>query len=381
MTHYDVIVIGLGGMGSAAAYRLAQRGQRVIGIDQFAPVHNLGSSHGGSRITRQAYLEGPDYVPLLLRAHELWDEVERDTGRHLFTRCGGLMAGSPDSRTITGSVLSAEKFDIPHELLDAPEIRRRFPTMAPRDDEVALYEPGAGFVSPEGSVAAHLQLAARHGAELHHEEQVFTWSTSESGVRVGTASSYYTASRLVLCPGAWAPSLLADLGVDFEVQRQVQYWFEPADAAAFAAERHPVYLWETEQGEQFYGFPAHSPQGVKVASHLAGTPCTADTIDRRVHDEEVRAVTDLVGSRLPALGAFRRAATCLYTNTPDEDFVIARHPAHPRVVVACGFSGHGFKFVPVVGEIVADLIVDGSTTHPIALFDPARFEPARFDER
>ncbi|MFI5608757.1 N-methyl-L-tryptophan oxidase [Amycolatopsis sp. NPDC051903] len=378
MTHYDVIVIGLGGMGSAAAYRLAQRGQRVLGLDQFAPVHNLGSSHGGSRITRQAYLEGPDYVPLLLRAHELWAELEHDTGRHLFTRCGGLMAGPPDSRTITGSVLSAEKFDIPHELLDAADIRRRFPTMAPRRDEVALYEPGAGFVSPEGSVAAHLQLAARHGAELHHEEQVFTWSTSESGVRVGTASSYYTADRLVLCPGAWAPHLLTGLGVEFEVQRQVQYWFDPADAAPFAAERHPVYLWETEEGEQFYGFPAHTPQGVKVASHIAGTPCAPDTIDRTVHEDEVRHLADVVGSRLPTLPArFRRAVTCLYTNTPDEHFVIAPHPAHPRVVVACGFSGHGFKFVPVVGEILADLVVDGTTAHPIALFDPARFaDPA-----
>ncbi len=372
MTHYDVIVIGLGGMGSAAAYRLAQRGQKVLGIDQFAPVHNLGSSHGGSRITRQAYLEGPDYVPLLLRAHEMWDELERDSGRSLFTRCGAVMGGPPESRTIAGSTLSAEKFDIPHEILDAAEIRHRFPTITPADDEVALWEPGAGFVSPEGSVAAHLQLAARHGAELHHEEQVFTWTTTETGVRVGTASSYYTAERLVLCPGAWAPVLLADLGVDFKVRRQVQYWFEPADVRPFTD--HPVYLWETAEGGQFYGFPAHTTQGVKVAVHLGGTPCTADTIDRRIHDDEVRAVADVVGSRIPTLPAtFRRAATCLYTNTPDEHFVIAPHPRHPRVVVASGFSGHGFKFVPVVGEILADLVVDGETRHPIALFDPARF--------
>ncbi|SEO60294.1 N-methyl-L-tryptophan oxidase [Amycolatopsis saalfeldensis] len=375
MTHYDVIVAGLGGMGSAAAYQLARRGQRVLGLDQFAPVHNLGSSHGGSRITRQAYLEGPDYVPLLLRAHELWDEIERDTGREVFTRCGGLMVGQPDSQTVAGSRLSAEKFDIPHELLDAADVRRRFPTMVPLDDEVALYEPGAGFVSPEGSVAAHLQLAARFGAELHHEEQVFTWSTSESGVRVGTASSYYTASQLVLCPGAWAPCLLSGLGVEFEVQRQVQYWFRPSgDASAYAPSRQPVYLWETDEDTQFYGFPASAGQDVKVASHLGGTPCTAETIDRRVDESEIRRMAALAGSRLPTLpGEFRRAATCLYTNTPDEHFVLARHPDHPRAVVACGFSGHGFKFAPVVGEILADLVLDGSTPHPIALFDPARF--------
>lgn len=376
MTHYDVIVVGLGGMGAAAAYRLARRGQRVLGIDQFAPVHNRGSSHGGSRITRQAYLEGPAYVPLLLRAHELWDEVERDSGRRIFTRCGALMAGPPDSRTFAGSLASAQKFDLPCEVLDAAEIRRRYPTMSPLPDEVALYEPGAGLVSPEAAVAAHLQLAARSGAELHHEEQVFTWSSTESGVRVGTSQNYYTADQLVMCPGAWAPSLLSSLGVAFSVARQVQYWFAPVGGTTpFLPSHHPVYLWEYAPGQQFYGFPAHNApgDGVKVACHGGGSPCTADGIDRTVTPSEVSAMAEIVRTRMPSLpGTFLRAVTCLYTNTADEHFVIARHPSHPRVVVACGFSGHGFKFVPVVGEILADLVVDGSTPHPIALFDPAR---------
>ncbi|RSM62643.1 N-methyl-L-tryptophan oxidase [Amycolatopsis sp. WAC 01376] len=376
MNQYDVIVIGLGGMGSAAAYRLARRGQRVLGIDRFAPVHNLGSSHGGSRITRQAYFEDPAYVPLLLRAHELWDGVERDSGRKIFTRCGGIMLGGPDSRTVAGSLASARKWELPHELLDAVEIRRRFPTMRPADHEIALYEENAGFVVPEGSVAAHLQLAARAGAELHHEEKVLSWRQTSTGVRVGTSQNFYTAGQLVICPGAWAPELLAELGIDFTIERQVQYWFAPSGGAEpFRAGRHPIYVWEGENGRQFYGFPSHDDAGsVKVAFFRGGETCTPETIDRTVHPEEVDEISGFVGRKMPSLpGAFLRAATCMYTNTPDEHFVISRHPAHDRVVVACGFSGHGFKFVPVVGEILADLVVDGTTGHPVALFDPARF--------
>ncbi|WP_340687152.1 N-methyl-L-tryptophan oxidase [Amycolatopsis coloradensis] len=376
MSHYDVIVIGLGGMGSAAAYRLARRGQRVLGIDRFAPVHNLGSSHGGSRITRQAYFEDPAYVPLLLRAHELWDGVERDSGRKVFTRCGGIMLGGPESRTVAGSLASARKWELPHELLDAAEIRRRFPTMNPDDHEIALYEENAGFVVPESSVAAHLQLAARAGAELHHQEEVLSWRETSTGVRVGTSRNFYTAGRLVICPGAWAPELLAELGIVFTVERQVQYWFAPSGGAEpFRAGRHPIYVWEGANGRQFYGFPSHDDAGsVKVAFFRGGRTCTPETIDRTVHSEEVDEISAFVRRKMPALpGTFLRGATCMYTNTPDEHFVISRHPAHERVVVACGFSGHGFKFVPVVGEILADLVVDGTTGHPIALFDPARF--------
>ncbi|MDT7729053.1 MAG: sarcosine oxidase [Actinomycetota bacterium] len=380
MSGYDTIVIGLGGMGSAAAYRLAQRGQRVLGIDQFAPVHNRGSSHGGSRITRQAYFEDPAYVPLLLRAHELWEGVERDSGSEIFTRCGGIMIGRPDSRTVAGSLLSAQKWGISHELLDAGEIRRRFPTLRPDDEEIALYEGGAGLVSPEASVGAHLQLAARAGAELHYDERVLSWTAESTGVRVGTSQGDYTADQLVICPGAWAPELLAELGVEFTIERQVQYWFAPdGGVEPFLPERHPVYIWENAHGRQFYGFPAHnSPEdGVKVAFFRGGDTCTPETIDRTVHPGEVTTMADFVRRAMPTLpGKFLRAATCMYTNTVDEHFVISRHPAHEQVVVACGFSGHGFKFVPVVGEVLADLVTEGSTAHPIALFDPARLTGA-----
>ncbi len=373
---YDVIVVGLGGMGSAAAYRLAARGQRVLGLEQFDPVHRQGSSHGGSRIIRQAYFEDPAYVPLLLRAYELWEQVGRDTDRDILRVTGGLMLGKETSQTVLGSQRSALEWGLEHEMLDAGQVRHRFPTMAPTKDIVALYEARAGLVRPEASVAAHLQLAERSGAELHFGEPVTGWSSDSSGVTVQTSRGSYRADRLVVAPGAWAGELLFDLGVPFSVERYVQYWFDPVGGTpAFLPDRHPIYIWEAGDKRQFYGFPAiDGPvNGVKVAFFRGGTPCTPETIDRTVHPDEVDRIRGYIRPRIPTLpGRLLQTTTCMYTNTPDQHFVIAHHPKDHRVTLACGFSGHGFKFVSVVGEIVADLAVDGSTRHPIGLFDPAR---------
>ncbi|MER7175069.1 N-methyl-L-tryptophan oxidase [Streptomyces mesophilus] len=378
---YDVIVLGLGGMGSSAAWHLAERGVRVLGLEKFGPAHNRGSSHGGSRITRQSYFEGTEYVPLLLRAYELYERLERDTGLDVATLCGGLMAGRPDSRTVAGSLESARTWGLPHELLDAREIRRRFPTLNPADDEIGLYEARAGLLRPETTVTAQLRLAERAGAELHFEEPVIRWARDGDGVLVETAQGTYTAGQLVICPGAWAPRLLADLDVPITIERQIMYWFQPSGGVGpYLPERHPVYIWEDSAGIQVYGFPAiDGPDGgAKVAFFRKnGAPCTPDTIDRTVHQHEIDAMAAQVGRHLPTLpGKFLRAATCMYSTTDDEHFVIARHPSHAEsVTVACGFSGHGFKFVPVVGEILADLALRGATEHPISLFDPRRFAP------
>ncbi|MFE7772930.1 N-methyl-L-tryptophan oxidase [Streptomyces sp. NPDC057445] len=374
---YDVIVLGLGGMGSAAAHHLAARGARVLGLEKYGPVHNKGSSHGGSRITRQSYFEDPAYVPLLLRAYELYDRLERDSGRDIATLCGGVMIGRPGSRVVAGALRSAQQWDLPHEMLDAKELHRRFPTFTPHDDEVALYEARAGLLRPANTVAAHLQLATADGAELHFEEPVTHWETYGGGVRVHTAEDVYTAGQLVVCPGAWAPELLSGLGVPITVERQIMYWFRPAGGIGpYTPDRHPIYVWEDADGVQIYGFPAiDGPEGgAKVAFFRKGTVCTPDTIDRTVHDHETKAMADRVAPRLPTLpGGLLKAATCMYSTTPDEHFVIARHPSHPEsVTVACGFSGHGFKFVTVVGEILADLALTGTTAHPIDLFAPGR---------
>jgi sarcosine oxidase len=378
MTSYDVIVIGLGGMGSAAAYHLAERGQRVLGLERFGPGHDRGASHGGSRIIRQSYFEDPAYVPLLLRSYELWQRLEYDAGPvELMAQCGGLMIGPEYSAAFAGSRRSAELWGLPHEVLNAREIRQRFPTLTPRPDEYALYEKSAGFVRPEATVLAHLELARRCGAELRFGEQVEGWEVRGDLVQVRTAAGVHMAERLVVCPGAWAGQLLQDLAVPLTVERHVQFWFEPGgDPASYGADRHPIYVWEDEEGVQIYGFPADRGSGsdaVKVAFFRRGRPCTADTIDREVSRDEVREIAAYVAERLPGLpNRFLKAAACMYTLTPDRHFVIGRHPGHEQVTIGCGFSGHGFKFVPVVGEILADLATTGTTRHDVDLFDPLR---------
>jgi len=374
---YDVVVIGLGGMGSAAAAHLAGRGLSVLGLERFGPAHDQGSSHGGSRIIRQSYFEDPAYVPLLLRAYELWRQLERDADAELMTLTGGLYSGAPESLTFAGSLRASREWDLPHEVLDAADIRRRFPTFAAPDGEVGVFEEAAGFVRPEATVSAHVRLAEQRGAELHFGEPALDWTaTPGGGARVSTAAGTYEAGRLVVCPGAWAPEVLASLGVPLTVERQIMYWFQPSDGVGpFMADRHPIYIHEGVGGRQVYGFPAiDGPSGgAKVAFFRQGSPTTPETIDRVVHEEEVAAIAEHLRGVLPTLpGRLLKAVTCMYTTTPDEHFVIAQHPAHEQVTVACGFSGHGFKFVPVVGEILADLATEGTTKHPIALFDPLR---------
>jgi sarcosine oxidase len=371
---YDVIIIGLGGMGSAAAYHLARRGQRVLGLEKFTPAHDKGSSHGGSRIIRQSYFEDPAYVPLLLRAYELWEGLAQDSGQEVYRITGGLFLGPPDCLTVAGSLRASRQWSLPHEVLDAAQIRSRFPNFTPQPGDVGLYEAKAGFARPEMTVAAHLDLAAREGAALRFGEEVLEWSESATGVTVTTGAGTYTAGQLVICPGAWAPQLLAELGIPITVERQVLYWLDPVGGTA-PFEDQPIFINENAHGMQIYGFPAiDGPDGgVKVAFFRKGQECTPDTIDRVVHPEEISAMRDRVTELLPALaGDCVHSATCMYSNTSDEHFVITRHPDYANVTVACGFSGHGFKFVPVVGEIVADLATTGTTAHPIALFDPQR---------
>ncbi|MSU59738.1 MAG: N-methyl-L-tryptophan oxidase [Pedosphaera sp.] len=371
---FDVIVLGLGGMGSAAAAHLAARGQRVLGLEQFTAPHDQGSSHGRSRVIRQAYFEDPAYVPLLLRAYELWRELERDSGRELLTITGGLMLGAPDSAVVSGSHRSAKQHGLAHELLDACEIKRRFPQFHPDADTVALYEKNAGVVRPEESVRAHLDLATRRGATLRMEERVESWSASADSARVKTARGEYEAGQLVISAGPWAGEILRELNLPFQVERQVQLWFEPNGGVEnFLPGKFPVWIWETTDGAHPYGLPALDGPGggVKFAIHHGGKDrfCTAATVERNVSDEEIALARAQIASRLPALdGPCLRAVTCLYTTLPDEHFLIDRHPSHPPVLIVSPCSGHGFKFCPVVGEIVADFVEHGKTRRPVSLF-------------
>jgi sarcosine oxidase len=371
---YDVIVIGLGGMGSAAAYHLAARGQKVLGLEKFTPAHDQGSSHGGSRIIRQSYFEDPAYVPLLLRAYELWEQLAIDSQREVYRITGGLFLGPPDCETVAGSLRAAREWSLPHEVLDAGQIVARFPNFTPAPTDLAVYEAKAGFARPELTVQAHLDLALAAGADLRFGEQVLSWSETADGVRVTTGAATYTAGQVVICPGAWAPELLKEFGIPITVERQVLYWLDPTVGTAPFVD-HPIFIDENASGQQIYGFPAIDGPGggVKVAFFRKGAECTPETIDRVVHDREIAEMRERVGELLPALdGPCVHSATCMYSNTPDQNFVIARHPDSVNVTVACGFSGHGFKFVPIVGEILADLAMTGTTAHPIALFDPQR---------
>ena len=374
---FDVIVVGLGGMGSAAAYHLAARGKRVLGLEQYTPLHDHGSSHGQSRIIRQAYFEDPAYVPLVLRAYKLWTQLERDTKRSLLTVTGGLMLGTPGSDVVAGSLRSAREYQLPYDLLDAADIHRRFPPFTPDAGTVGFYEHRAGFLRVEAAVGAHLERAVQLGAQLQFEEPVQHWQASGDGVIVTTARGQYTAAQLVIAPGAWAPDLLAELGLPLTVERQVQFWFEPQGSiSAFWPDRFPIFIWETDEHLAFYGFPAldRGDTAVKAAIHHGGEICTPETIRRAVGGDEVAQMRRVLAKRVPALsGPCRKQLTCMYTNTPDQHFVIAPHPDHPNVVIAAGFSGHGFKFASVVGEILADLAVDGATPHPHERFTPQRF--------
>ncbi len=374
---YDAIVAGLGGMGSAAAYQLAGRGRRVLGLEQYTPAHDRGSSHGQSRMIRQAYFEDPSYVPLLLRAYELWEQLERETGADLMALGGGLMIGPPESHIFTGSKATADEYGLPYQVLDAAELKRRYPVFEPMEDTVALFEEKAGIVRPEAAVKAHLDRATAMGADLRFGEEILTWEPTASGVLVETASGTHEAERLVVTAGAWAPKLLADLGLPLEVTRQILFWFDPIGGVEpFLPDRFPVYIWEPEDGNSFYSMPAHEGPdgGVKVAFFRAdGTPADPDTIDREVHDHEVDFIRSYLNKYVPALdGELLYARTCMYTNTPDEHFVISTHPEYQQVAIAAGFSGHGFKFCGVVGEILADLVTAGETDHPIGLFSPTR---------
>jgi sarcosine oxidase len=373
---YDAIVVGLGGMGSATAYQLAGRGKQVLGLEKFSPAHDWGSSHGRSRIIRQAYFEDPAYVPLLLRAYELWERLEIETNQELLTLTGGLMIGRREDELVSGSVESAEEHGLPYELLDAGEIRRRFPPFSPDPETVALYEERAGFVRPEETVKAHLDQADALGADLRFEEPVLSWEASGEGVRVETSEGSYEAERLVISPGAWAPQLLADLRIPLEVERQVMYWFEPTSGLElFRPDRFPIFIWEPDDGNMFYGFPAQDDdRGLKAAFFRAGgVPTTPETLDREVYEAEIAFIRGYLAEHVPELaGRCLDAMACMYTNTPDLHFVISAHPEHPQVTIACGFSGHGYKFCSVVGEILADLATEGTTYHPIDLFSPAR---------
>jgi sarcosine oxidase len=371
---YDVIVAGLGAMGSATAFFLAQRGARVLGLDRFRPPHALGSTHGGTRIIRETAFEGPAYVPFVRRAYECWDAIERATGRALLTQTGGVFIGSPQGLVVGGSRASALAHGVPFEELSGPELARRFPAYRPAPHAVGFVDPRAGILPPEECVRACLDYAAGRGADLRFDEPLERWEANGTGVTVITARERHTAAHLVLATGAWMQEPLAGIGVRTVVERVLMHWFAPGDPAPFAPGRCPVSLIEYAPDQVFAGFPLDGAGTVKVTVHHGGAVATAaTTVDRQVAPAEIEAMRSLLVRFLPAAaGRWVRSAACLYTNTPDGQFLIDRHPACERVILASPCSGFGFKFASAIGEALSQLALDGAARQDLGAWRLAR---------
>ena len=374
--HWDVIVVGLGAMGSATLHQLAKRGQRVLGIEQFTPGHASGSSHGKSRIIREAYFEDPRYVPLVQRAYECWRALEDESGVSIFRQTGGLMLGAPDSAVVSGARRSAELHGLAHEILSADEVRRRYPAFRLAEQEIGVFEPRAGILSPERAITTNIAMALRHGATVKAQESMRAWRAVSDGVEVTTSVGTYRATKLVLTVGAWAGKVFGELGIPFTVQRNVLHWFTPLRSAPqFAPERFPIFIHELPSGQAWYGFP-DTGDGVKLALHHHGEIADPDALRREVHDDEVEVVRQIIRHHLPdADGPLRDSQPCMYTNVPDNHFVLDTHPAHDAVIVASPCSGHGFKFSSAIGEVLADMATGSPVQFDTSLFSLARFSP------
>ena len=376
MENPDCIVLGAsGGVGSAALYHLSRRGCRVLGIDRFPPGHDRGSSHGDTRIIRMAYMEHPDYVPLMRTSYRLWKELEAATGENLLVETGLLQAGPGDGEVVTGVLESARRHALDVEELDAAEVRKRFPGFRVEDDSVAVLEPGAGYLRVESCVRAHAEMARRHGAELRVPETVRGWRVDGEGVVVDTDAGSYRAGRLVIAPGAWAPQLLSSLNVPFEVVRKPLLWYRTRSSAYRADRDCPAYLFEVPGGI-FYGFPEIAAGEIKMAEHSGGEIVNDPlTVDRSLRDGDRDPVESFAARHLPDVtGDCLRHVVCLYTRTPDQHFVVDRHPEHPQISFACGLSGHGFKFTSVLGQILADLTLEGKTEEKASFLGLHRFQ-------
>ncbi|HJP70561.1 MAG TPA: N-methyl-L-tryptophan oxidase [Candidatus Limnocylindria bacterium] len=375
MERYDVIVIGLGGMGSASAFHVARRGQRVLGLEQYDLLHELGSSHGLTRIIRLAYHEHPSYVPLLRRAYELWHELEAVAGEELLITTGSVEGGPADGATFRGALEAARLHDIAHEVLDADELRRRYPAYAGFDESTkVVFQADGGFLLAERTILAHVNGALAAGADLRFREGVRSWEAVDGGVRVTTERGTYEADRLVICAGPWARQLVPALAELAVPERQVLAWLQPKRPELFAADRFPVFLVDVDEGS-YYGFPVHDVPGFKFGwYHHFREPIDPDDPDRSARPDDEAALRGFAERYFPdGAGPTVMLKACIFTNSPDEHFIVDVLPGAPQVSVAAGFSGHGYKFCSVIGEIMADLALDGATRHDISLFSLGRF--------
>lgn len=374
---YDVIILGLGAMGAATAMQLTKRGLRVLGLEQFDFAHDKGSSHGQSRIIRLSYFEHPDYVPLLQRAYENWRTFEADTGAQLLHEVGGIYLGPPDGLFISGSLSAAQKYNLPHEQLTRQQVIDRFPMFHLPQHMTGMYEPRAGYVLTEPTIKACIDTALSSGADLRSNTPVRQWSADQHGVTVHTDNETWHADHLIICAGPWTSGIVADLGVPLKVTRQTLGWFQPQNPDRFTPSTFPIWAMEDGRGGLAYGFPSMQDDQlrVKVARHVPGSACDPDTVNRATTEADHTQLQQLIDQIMPdEASPLIECKTCMYTMSADEHFIIDKHPHHGNVTIGCGFSGHGFKFVSVVSEILADLATNGSTSLPCEFLRLSRFQ-------
>jgi sarcosine oxidase len=372
---YDIIVVGVGAIGAAACWRLAQRGLKVLGLEGNGVPNAQGSSHGYTRMTRSAYCEHPDYVPLVRRANVLWRELESETGRHLLHLVGALYMGAPTSDLIAGSKRAADEHRLAYESLNRRELAKRFPQFQLPDDYVGLLEAEAGFLRPEVCVACMALQALRSGAEIHGCEPVIEWSEGAGGVTVRTEVATYTADQIILAGGAWSEKLVRSLGVQLTVTRQVLGWVWPNRPALFEPGTIPVWAVGHADGSMHYGFPmlVDNP-GLKVAHHSPGPAADPDTLQRTAQPADATTFLPFLKQMVPAaVGPVVAMRICMYALSPDRHFIVDRLPDFDRVTVGCGFSGHGFKFAGAIGEALADYATERRTRLPMAFLSLSRF--------
>ncbi|MFL5471857.1 MAG: N-methyl-L-tryptophan oxidase [Gemmatimonadales bacterium] len=382
MTQYDVIVVGLGGMGSATLFHLARRGLRVLGLERYDLLHEYGSSHGLTRIIRLAYWEHPGYVALLRRSYQLWRELERLSGERLLHITGSIDGGPVNGPVFTGALRSSEQHGLPHEVMDGAELNRRFPGYRLPNEIQCLYQPEGGFLLPERCNLAHVNAALAAGAQVRYREPVVAWGVSEGHCWVRTTRERYQAGRLVIAAGPWASKLVPELAGLAVPERQVLAWLQPIRPERFTPEVFPVFYIELEEG-RYYGFPSFLVPGFKFGRyHHRREQVDPDHMNREPDQEDERLLRAFAERYFPdAAGPTLMLKTCLFTNSPDEHFILDRHPNHSEVTLAAGFSGHGYKFCSVVGEIMADLAEKGETRHDIGFLGLKRFTAAANAQR
>ena len=372
---FDIMVAGLGANGSSALYQLSKTGEKVVGIDRFTPPHIHGSSHGESRIIRQAYYEDPIYVPLLKTAYKLWKEIEDISRKNLFLQTGGLMLGNPDSAVIKGSELSARTHDIPYEYLDADAIQKRFPAFHPTPDTVGILEKEAGILFPEKCIQTFLDLAAAKGATINTGEKILQITPGKDKVVITTTKDKYIVNKLILTAGAWTSELLPDLNIPLTVKRQPLFWLTtgtPQQNHRFLPTAMPIYIWEYTPGKMFYGFPDLGT-GIKIAPHHRGRTIQPDQLTQEVSPEEIKEIKDIAAEYFGIKPVFDHSSVCMYTNTPDEHFIIDLHPEYKNIIIASPCSGHGFKFSSLTGRLLSDIALEHNIGFDLSPFSLTRF--------